>query len=171
MAREINWDEPLSEEDRAWAEQRPDMPAGNGMTVAQRLAEIDQRDGNPKEKRSRAERMGELRTTIADAQNELARLEVEEQEEANRNAAVTGDPAIGLVRDNTSVDGEMPEGAPEAGQDYSDEKYWTKARLVDEIKARNQDRVRDNLEPLSTTGNRSELVERLMQDDRELAEG
>jgi len=170
MARQINWDEELSEEDRAWAEQRPDAPAGNGMTISQRLAENDEKFGKAQKdaSKTRAERLEELRTTIADAENEMARLQAEQAREDNPNVAVTGDPASGLVRDNTAVDGETPEGAPEGKETYEDERYWTKAKLTDELKARNVERERDGLEPLATTGNRSELVERLMKDDEEL---
>lgn len=171
MAREINWDEELSDEDRAWAEQRPDLPAGNGMTIAQRVAENDEKYGRAEKSaaKSRAERLEELRTTIADAENEMARLQLEESQEANPNVAVTGDPSVGLIRDNTAVDGQTPEGAPTGGQDYSDEKYWTKAKLADEIKSRNTEREAEGLAPLATTGSRAELVERLMKDDEELA--
>jgi len=98
----------------------------------------------------------------------MARLQAEQAREDNPNVAVTGDPASGLVRDNTAVDGETPEGAPEGKETYEDERYWTKAKLTDELKARNVERERDGLEPLATTGNRSELVERLMKDDEEL---
>lgn len=171
MAREINWDEELSDEDRAWAEQRPDLPAGNGMTIAQRMAENDEKYGRAEKSaaKSRDERISELRTTINDAQNELARLELEASQEANPNVAVTGDPSVGLIRDNTAVDGKTPEGAPTGGQDYSDEKVWTKARLAQEIDKRNEERVAEGLEPITKTGNRSELVERLIKDDEELA--
>lgn len=165
--REINWDEPLSDEDRRWAEQRPDAPAGNGMTVAQRLAALDAEHGYENGK-SPEQRMQELRATIADAQNELERLEREQSEAGNPNASQTGDPRSGIVVDNTPVNGEKPEGAPEAKEDYSDTKRWTVSALKSEIEDRNEDRVRDNLEPMSTHGNRSELVERLLQDDREL---
>lgn len=168
MAREINWDEELSPEDREWAEQRPDMPAGNGMTVAQRLAEQDGKFGDKRVARSRAERIEELRGIIANSQNELERLLVEEEAEANANAAFTGDPASGVVRDFTPVDGQTPDGAPAPTDDYDNEKVWTKAKLIDEIKARNTERVEQQLEPLSTNGTRSELVDRIRKDDSEL---
>jgi hypothetical protein len=170
MARVINWDEELSEEDRFWAEHRPDMPAGNGMTVAQRLIENDEKFGRVAKNaaKSREERQQELRTIIADSQNELERLDREAAEEANANVAVTGDPASGLIRDNTGVDGQRPAGAPEGSEDYSDEKYWTKAKLTDEIKKRNVEREAEGLEPMATTGNRAELVERLLKDDEEI---
>lgn len=172
MAREINWDKEISEEDRTWLEQRPDMPAGNGMTVAQRLEEYDQKNGTAakRSKQTRAERMDELRTIIADSQNELARLEVEQANEDNANVSETGDPSVGVVRDNTGVDGETPEGAPDpnAENPYADERVWTKAKLQDEIRKRNDERQSEGLEPLALTGNRSELVERLQKDDSEI---
>lgn len=172
MARDIKWDEPIGDEDRAWLEQRPDAPAGLGMTNAQRLAENDAQFGKEARdaQKSRAERIQDLRTTIADAQNEIERLEREQAQEDNANVARVGSPAVGLVTDNTPVDSKRPEGAPEPVQDYSDEKYWTKGRLQAEIDGRNPDRKNAGLEPINRNGTRAELVERLQQDDRELAE-
>jgi hypothetical protein len=163
--RQINWDEPLSDEDRTWAEQRPDMPAGNGMTVGQRLALMDEGKTSAQ---SRGERIEELRAVIADANNEIERLMREQAEEDNVNSAVVGDPASGLVRDNTEVNGQRPEGADEPRETYSNEKVWTKAKLSEEINNRNNERVEQGLEPLSTHGTRAELVERLMKDDEEI---
>lgn len=170
MAREINWDEELSDEDRSWAEQRPDHPAGGNMTVGQRLRANDEKFGREAKEASmtRAERIAELRSQMASAQNEIERLETEQAAEDNPNVAVTGDPASGLVRDNTVVDGQTPDGAPEGGEDYSDQKYWTVARLQQEIESRNVERTSQNLEAMPTTGKRAELVERLMKDDEEL---
>ncbi len=172
MARDINWDEPLSDEDRAWAEQRLDAPAGFGMNVQERLAQNDEKFGKAAKDagKSRQERMAELRTIIADSQNELERLTVEEGLAGNPNVAKQGDPRVGLVLDNTAVDGQAPEGAPVADEDYSDTKYWTVPRLQEEIDARNVDRKASNVSELNRNGKRSELVERLQQDDRELAE-
>jgi hypothetical protein len=171
MAREINWDEKLSDEDRAWAEQRLDQPAGFGMNMQQRIADNDEKFGGKKQpEKDREERRAELRTIINDAQNELERIEVEIATEGNPNTAKQGDPASGLVVDFTAVDGQTPEGAPTEKETYSDERYWTKAKLVEEIANRDQDRKDAGLEPLSRAGNRSELVERLLRDDRELEE-
>jgi hypothetical protein len=169
--RDINWDEKLSDEDRAWAEQRPDHQI-NGRPIRDLLDEQDERFGGkePEPAKTRAERMTELRQTIADSQTELARLEQEQIDEDNRNRALSGDPASGLVRDNTYVDGKKPDGSPEPVEDYSDEKVWTKAKLAEEIDNRNREREAEGLSALSKSGNRSELVERLMQDDREAAE-
>lgn len=74
------------------------------------------------------------------------------------------------MRDNTGVDGQAPEGAPQEGPDYSDAKYWTVARLQEEIRNRNVDRKAAGLDEMSDQGKRAELVERLQQDDAELAE-
>lgn len=170
MARNIDWSKELSEEDRLWAEQRPDMPAGNGMTVRERIQANDEQYGRQAKDaaKSRAERMAELRTAMGDAQNELERLEREEAEERNANVAVTGDPAQGLIRDNTGVDGQAPEGAPAPEERYTDTKIWTKARLEQEIDSRNEERVSLNMEPLSKSGTRAELVERLLKDDEDI---
>jgi len=139
--RNINWDEPLSPEDRAWAEQRPDIPVKDGKKIADLLAEIDGREAPAK---NREERRAELRTLIADSQNELARLD-------------------------KAVNGERPEGAPGQVEQYTDEKYWTLNRLKDELRKRNSDRQSAGENPFPLTGNRSELVERLKRDDEELA--
>jgi hypothetical protein len=174
MARDINWDEPLSDEDRAWAIQREDQQGPGGRKFSDLIQANDEKHGRATkdQAKSREERRAELRTIIADAQNEMARLDAEEAEETNRNTALAGsvgDREAGLlVRDNTPVNGETPEGASTAQEDYSDERYWTKARLQEEIRSRNTEREAANLNPLPLTGNRSELVERLLQDDEEI---
>jgi hypothetical protein len=176
MARNIDWSKPLSDEDRVWAEQRLDAPSGgNGLSIGEAIAANDEQFGG-KDKpvtKTRSERMPELRTIIADSTNELARLEQEQIDEDNANrarAGSLGDAAKGLsFTDNTPVNGEAPEGASTAKEDYADTVKWTKASLTDEIKARNVDREADGVPALAVTGNRSELVERLLRDDEELA--
>lgn len=174
MARDINWDEPLSDEDRAWASQRGDQQGPGGRKFSDLLQENDEKHGRAEKQsaKTREERRAELRTILADAQNEMERLDAEEAEEINRNTALAGsvgDQKAGLlVRDNTPVNGEHPEGSSTAQEDYSDERYWTKARLQDELRVRNSDREANDLNPLPLTGNRSELVERLMKDDEEI---
>lgn len=173
MSREINWDEPLSDDDRAWAEQRADTPTGfGGLNYAGAVAANDAKFGKGGDAPAvdPTERISELRAAIADAQNEIQRLEVENNLVTNPNLAVQGDPAVGLVVDNTGVDGERPEGSPEPKEAYENTTYWTKARLTQEIESRNPDRQAAGLEPLSTGGNRAELVERLLADDKELEE-
>jgi hypothetical protein len=173
MSREINWEEPLSDEDRVYLEHRLDAPAGfGGMNIAQAIEANDAKHGRAEKAQalSREERIAELRTIIADSQNEMERLVSEGNLEANPNLGKQGDPAVGLVVDNTGVDGERPEGSPEPKETYSNEKYWTKARLSEEIEARNGDRVAAGLDALSTSGTRSEMVERLQKDDKELEE-
>ncbi len=169
MARTIDWSKELSDEDRAWAEQRLDAPSGtDGLTIGEQITKNDEQFGRVAKvaKQSRAERMADLRTVIADATNELARLEQEQIDEDNANVALAGSLGTGnVIRDNTPVNGERPEGAPEPADDYDDEKKWTKAALVAEIEKRNDDGAQ-----LAKTGNRSELVERLREDDRELRE-
>jgi hypothetical protein len=175
MSRQINWNEELSDEDRMWAEQRPDQQGPSGRKFVDLIQENDERFNKAAKDagKSREERRTDLRTAIAEAQNELERLDREEAEEVNRNTALAGsvgDQAAGLlVRDNTPVNGEVPEGASTAKEDYSNEKYWTKAKLTDELQKRNDERREASLSPLPLTGNRSELVERLMKDDEEIA--
>lgn len=174
--RKIDWSKPLSDEDRAWAVQRGDMQ-DDGLTLNERIAANDEEHGKEAKdaKKSRAERMDDLRSTIADAENELARLQQEQIDEDNRNTALAGslgDQAAGLiVRDNTPVNGERPEGAPVSGETYADEKVWNKARLGEEIDRRNDERKADGLEPISKSGTRAELVERIRKDDEEIAQG
>lgn len=177
MARNINWSEPLSDEDRVWAEQRLDTQSGqDGLTIGEQIQKNDEVHGKQAKdaRKSRAERLEDLRTTIADSENEISRLQQEEADEANANRALAGsvgDRAAGLiVKDNTPVNGETPEGAPTGTEDYSDERYWTKAKLSETIDNRNTDRQADGLEPLSKSGTRAELVERLRKDDEELAQ-
>lgn len=177
MARDIKWSEELSEEDRAWAEQRMDQQGPGGRKFSDLLQENDEQFGKAAKDagKSRDERRTELRAVIAEAQNELERLDREESEETNRNVALAGsvgDKAAGLaVRDNTVVNGEAPEGATGSKEDYSDEKYWTKARLSDTLRERNTEREAAGMDVLPLTGNRSELVERLIRDDEEIAAG
>jgi len=170
MAREIDWSKPLSDEDRTWAEQRLDMPSGsNGLTIGQQIARNDEEHGKAAKdaRMSRSERMDVLRSGIAESQNELARLEQEQIEEDNENrarAGSLGEQAAGLgFTDNTPVNGEKPEGAPEPSDDYDDTKKWTVQSLQAEIDRRNEDGAE-----LRRTGTRSELVERLRADDEEL---
>jgi translation initiation factor 1 (eIF-1/SUI1) len=171
MARQIDWTQPLSDEDRIWAAQRMDMAAGNGMTIGQRIEQNDIEHGKAAKdaKKSRAERMSDLRTIIADATNELARLQQEQIDEDNVNKALTGDFSTGgTIVDNTHVDGQKPEGASDAVETYED-KRWTVSVLQSEIDKRNEERAEAKLPPLNRTGTKSELVERLMEDDREIA--
>lgn len=176
MSRQINWDEELSDEDRAWAQQRGDQQ-WDGKSFNERIAENDEQFGKEAKtnRMSRSERMADLRSTIADSQNELARLEQEQADEDNANKALAGsvgDQAAGLlVTDNTPVNGEQPVGSPATKDDYSDTNKWNVPSLKTEIDKRNEERAKDNLELLHKSGTRAELVERLRQDDAELAAG
>ncbi len=172
--RDIDWSKPLSDEDRVWVEQRLDKQSGkDGLTLGEQLTKNDQEHGREavEAKKSRAERISDLRTAINNSQNEIERLEREQAEEDNRNAALAGtlgDRANGLlVKDNTPVNGERPEGAPEAQDDYDDEKKWNVAALRAEIDKRNEELPAE--ERIAKNGNRSELVERLRKDDEALA--
>lgn len=157
--KKIDWSKKLSDADREWAMQFSHLRT--------RVEENDREFGGKREQ-SRDERMEELRATISSAQTELARLEAEQADEGNENRAVVGDPATGqVIRDNTGVDGETPEGAPQAAETYDG---WNVDRLKAEIRNRNKEREAESLDPLPTTGRREELVERLLADDREIAE-
>lgn len=157
--KKIDWSKKLSDADREWAMQFDHLRA---------QVEENDREFGDKRELSRADRMEELRATISSAQTELARLEQEEADEGNANRAVAGDPSTGnTILDNTVVDGETPEGAPAPAETYEG---WDPAKLKAEIRKRNKDREAEDLDPLPTTGRREELVERLLQDDREIAE-
>lgn len=161
MSREINWNEPLSDEDRAYAEMR-------GWD--DRIADNDARFGNEKADKgmSRDQRMEKLRAEIAERTNELDRLTLEAEQEANANRSIAGDPRTGnLIVDNTGVDGEAPEGAPAEAKRYDD---MSSDKLKAEIRKRNKEREAEDLDPLPTSGTKAELVERLLADDREIAE-
>lgn len=162
MARDIDWDEPLSDDDRAWAMQRDNLHA-------QVEANDRQFGGKATDKaQDRSARMDDLRSQIDSATNELVRLQREQDEEDNTNRALAGDPTTGNeIRDNTGVDGETPEGAPAPAETY---KGWTPAKLKAEIEERNKEREEADLAPLSTSGTKAELTERLLADDREIAE-
>lgn len=173
MAREIDWTKPLSDEDRAWAEQRLDMPAGNNMNMRERIEANDQEHGREAKQtaQTRQERLEEIRAEMAALENEQTRLTLEQAEEDRQNAAFSGTPAdaragLGFV-DNTPVNGETPVGAtPNTTDDYE-------ARTVPDlqllIEGRNRQRQEDGLAPLSVNGRKAELIERLREDDRELA--
>lgn len=157
----IDWTKPITAVERAHAEQWEmfDQIEANDREFAGKEAEPAQ---------DRAERMEALRGQIASATNELARLEQEQIDEDNTNRALAGDPATGnVIRDNTAVDGQTPEGAPEPPATYEG---WNADKLKAEIRERNKDRGEAGLEPLSTSGSKAELTERLLADDREIAE-
>lgn len=160
MSRDINWHEAISDEDRAYALER-------GWD--DRVADNDTRFGKePDPAMDREQRMGVLRAEIADRTNELDRLTLEAERERNSNKSISGDPRTGqIVVDNTGVNGETPEGAPAPAETYEG---WNADRLKAEIKERNKERADAGLEPLSTTGTKAELTERLLADDREIAE-
>lgn len=162
MAREIDWSKPLSDEDRAWAEQRD--------WLHDKIRQNDEEHGGKAKgkEQSRDERMDELRATVADAQNELARLEQEQADEENENRLRAGAVNEGrFVTDATHVNGEEPKGAVPAAETYEG---WSQDKLKAEIRKRNKEREAEDLDPLPTSGTKAELTERLLADDRELAE-
>lgn len=143
MARKIDWEQPLSDEDYDWL-------VTNGRE-AEAVAS-DERHGT---KRARGVMTVEDRAArIVELRAELDRLEAEQRLAENPNVA---SPATGLV-DNTPVDGEKPEGAPTAPEDGYDE--MTNEQLRDELRERE----------LSTKGTKAEMIERLREDDAAPAE-
>jgi len=157
MAMKIDMDKPLSPEARQYL-----LDRGRADQVEANEAKHGKQSGLSRAQRD--ERIVELRA-------ELERLEHENAREDNPNVA---NPLAGIgggVQDNTVVDGQRPEGAPEAqSDDYEDGKKWTAGSLREEVVRRNEERVKDNLEPLATTGSKAELIERLRRDDKEIQE-
>lgn len=62
---------------------------------------------------------------------------------------------------------EPPAEAPETAEEPADYEAWSKAELVEEIRVRNEERQEAGYGPLSTSGNKEELVARLTGDDTE----
>lgn len=174
MSRKIDWSEPLSDEDRAWAEQRWDMPAGvQGMSIGQMVAANDQEHGKAAKdaRKSLAERIEDAQTQITDLTLLIERLQKEQADMDRENAAFSGTPderakGLGFV-DNTPVDGQAPAGSAANRENYTDN-HWTVAKLQSELGSRNQERTSQGLEALPTTGTKAELIERLQKDDEEL---
>lgn len=158
MSRKIDFTQKLNAEDRTWL-------LGNG-----RHAEVERNDAehgvttdNPTMTREeRDERIAALRT-------ELATLEQQNAVEDNPNLAQGGLAGIvGGVKDNTSVDGEVPAGAPVTeGDNYETLKV---PELQAEIAERNKEREEAGLETLAVNGTKAQLIERLRRDDQEAAE-
>lgn len=164
MARVINWDQKLSDADREWASQRDEF--------LEKIEENERRFGGPEPVSApinKAERIAEMRGLIDKYTNEIARLEKELADEANTNSAFAGDQVTGnSIVDFTPVNGQKPDGAPESPEDYLSEK-WTIDALKDDIKRRNAERATEDLAPISMRGTKSELIERIQADDREIA--
>lgn len=160
--KKLDWDSKLSNEDREWALQFDHLRS----QVEENDREFGRADTSESE--DRAARIDELRGLISEHTNELARLEAEQANEDNTNRAVAGDSVTGnAIRDNTGVDGETPEGAPAPAETYEG---WNAERLKAEIRERNKEREEAGLAPLSVGGSKAELTERLLADDREIAE-
>lgn len=140
MARKIDWEKPLSDEDYDWL-------VTNGRE--DEAAASDQKHNTARAPRSGMTREQRAERIVA-LQAELDRLNAEQAAAENPNVA---NPATGLV-DNTPVDGEAPEGAPSpAGDNYEDK---TNEELRDLLRERE----------LSTKGTKAEMVERLREDDQ-----
>jgi hypothetical protein len=157
MSKRIDLGKPLSPEDREYL-----MNRGRAAEVADNEGRFGRTSGMTMEQR--ADRIAEL-------EGELAGLRAEQEREANPNLASPTSIASGGVKDNTVVDGETPAGAPVSPEDnYEKHPVWTVSKLVDELKERNRDRAEAKQPPLSLTGTKAELIERLREDDKELVE-
>lgn len=159
MARQIDWDKPLSEDDKAYALQRD---------MHDKVAENEARFGKGERPKGskRDERIEELRGQITELDNELNTLLADKAAEEDLGGAIVRGAAPQTT--GTFTDGQASQTGQDATEKY-DGSEWTVAKLKAEIKARNEERQKDGLDPLSTSGSQTELRERLMQDDREIA--
>lgn len=157
MSKRIDLEKPLSPEDRQYLVDRNRL-----REVDENEARFGRNSGMSSEQRS---------ARIAELESELATLRQEQAIEENPNVFQTRAGIGGGLKDNTNVDGKRPEGAPaDPTDDYETDNRWTAGALKKELERRNAERAEAKLEPLSTSGNKSELIERLRMDDREIAE-
>jgi hypothetical protein len=160
VARNIDWEKPLSAEDKAYALQR-DMHD----KVAENEAKYGRADMPAGAERD--QRIEELGRQITERQNELDMLLHKKAEDEG-----LGGPAV--RGGETVTSGTFTEGdKSQTGQDpvrHYDGPEWTLAKLQAEIAKRNEERAAEEIPELSARGTKAELVERLMQDDKEIAE-
>lgn len=160
MARNIDWTKPLSPEDKAWALQRD-------MHDKVEANEAEFGKGDLPAGAERDKRIEELRAQITELDNELTMLLRNKAEEENLGGAVVRGGAPQSA--GTFTEGEGSQTGKDPSRTY-DDPSWTRDRLISEIDKRNAERAAEGLPELSTRGNKAELVERLMQDDAEVAE-
>jgi hypothetical protein len=157
--RKIDWTKKLSADDKAWALQR-DMHD----KVAANEAEFG--SGQMPEGAERDKRIDGLRAQITDLDNELQMLlAAKADEEQLGGPAVRGSET---VTTGTFTEGEASQTGDPKNRYNTPE--WTADKLKAEIESRNEERAKEDLPLLSTAGKKAELVERLMQDDREIEE-
>jgi TolA-binding protein len=150
VSKVIDQEQPLSDEDRRYLEER-----GNYALIKT----MDDRHGTGPEQEqeteeSLAQQVSELESQINDLEGRRTQLRIaREQQEAG-------------VKDNTVVDGE---GGSENRTDDYDEAKWTRASLQAEIDKRNEGR--DNEDKMSSSGTKAQLIERLRADDAAYPEG
>lgn len=146
MSRQIDWDKPLSEDDRRWALDR-------GMY--HKVALNDEQHGNSEEpdEDARARSTG-VRGTEPSSQERTEPLERTPQTTGlhTDHAGRPLDPETGLARDSG--------GSDEDGDEYDE---MSKGELRDEIDRRNSERDDDDRIPVS--GNAEDLRARLREDD------
>jgi hypothetical protein len=105
---------------------------------------------------ARAERVQKLNDEIVERQKELSQLQ---ELEAQPDSAVADSGVAVQQASATAEDG---------AEDYSGAQ-WNMEALKAEIRNRNEARQQDGLEALPVTGNKPDLIARLIQDDREIA--
>ncbi len=157
MSREIDLDQPLSDEDKAYLESRArhDLIADNetrfsGQPVVEPVndghtGDIDRFGVDDARDLRVGENPGETALTVVQA------VEVGQPPEVHYEpAAQAGDAAIFVIGE-----GLMAEESVDAADNYDDSRAWSKRDLQGEAEGRG----------LETSGTRSEIVARLREDD------
>lgn len=160
MARVIDWNKPLSAEDKQYALQR-DMHDKVAVNEA-KFGRADLPAGA-----ERDQRIEELRAELTERQNELEMLLQAKAKEENEGGEAVRGGQTGSA--GTFTEGDKSQTGDDPVRRY-DTAEWTVPKLQAEIGRRNEERKNEELPELSTRGTKAELVERLMQDDKEIAE-
>ena len=157
MSRKINPDEQFDEDTRQYLRDR------------NRHAEIEANER--RFGKSSGMTLEQVRQRILELRAELDRLSEEEERLSNPNVYQPTKSATGGVVDGTHINGEVPDGMKFPAQDdYETNTDWTVNKLRLELEKRNEDRKRAGVEHLPVSGTKAELIERLRQDDRDIAE-
>jgi hypothetical protein len=163
MSRQINFNEKLNEDDREWL-----LRNGETQKVQRNDEEFGRKETDADTDEQVAEKLAAARAEVARLEAEVANRQAPSNVAQGGMAALTGGQVPGPI-DNTVVGDEAPEGAPEPEGDNYEAKTVPELRAI--LDRKNAARKDDGADPFSTTGTKAELIERIRQDDRELAEG
>lgn len=146
MTRNINWDKPLSEEDRDWAVAR-----GMDLQVAQ----------NDSEHGRKSTDTSDIDLAIV---NGIRGTEPSATSDRTETHGI-GEAQLAVNRDRAAAIAAAEGGG--SGAD-TDDRYSTmsKDELKDEIESRNAEREDAGLDALPVGGNKGDLQDRLREDDR-----